>query len=372
MPFFYAVTSFFTLRFTQEFLDTKKYSKFLNSKITFLTIAAGILVILTLFLNYKLAIQLTDIMAVITASVFVFSAFICWRKGFKLGVYYFSAFLILAIGIALNILASFAIIPTNFITRHGVEVGFILGIILLSLGLGGSINILKAEKAQAEILAMATKKLIHYFPKSLVDKIISSPEALLPTSARKEVTVFFTDLKGFTDLTNSHEPEHVKELLNEYFAEMSIIMEACGATLDKFLGDGLMGYFGALDDLSNEEQAEMSVKMALEMQLRLLELKQKWQKEGLKQDIQMRIGIHQDFVNIGNFGSSELMSYTAIGNAVNLASRLEHTCTPGKIQVSHKIYELTKEKFLFEEPHEKTLKGFSKPHKVVEIDPQKY
>ncbi|MDD3627126.1 MAG: 7TM diverse intracellular signaling domain-containing protein [bacterium] len=371
MPFFYALTSLVTLKFTQEFLETKNYSKLMNSVINIMLVLAGILTVSTLFIPYRQAIQLSDIMAVICASIFIISAFICWKNGFNLGVYYFSAFLVLAIGIAVNVVSSYALIPTGFITRHGVEIGFLLGVILISMGLGKSINILKVEIAEAETIARATKKLIHYFPRTLVYKIITSPEAELPTSARKEITVFFTDLMGFTDLSESHEPEVVKRILNEYLAEMQSIIDQVGATLDKFLGDGLMGYFGALDEFSKNKQAETASIMAIEMQFRLQDLMNKWKNEGISQEIKMRIGIHQDFVTIGNFGSSELMSYTAIGNGVNLASRLEYTCTPGKIQVSKIIYELTKDKFPYEEPQEKQLKGFSQLHFTVELDPEK-
>ena len=107
------------------------------------------------------------------------------------------------------------------------------------------------------------------------------------------------------------------------------------------------------------------------MQKKTKELSQKWLAEGIEYEGRSRIGIHQDYVTVGNFGSHNLMEYTAVGRGVNLAARLEATCTPGRIKVSQPVYSQTSEMFDYEPLHEEQFKGFSRQLKVAELDPMK-
>ncbi len=150
---------------------------------------------------------------------------------------------------------------------------------------------------------------------------------------------------------------------------MSLLIEKHGGTLDKFMGDGIMVFYGAPDEMNLKEQAERAVATAIAMQKMLKELGEKWIDEGLDHNIKMRVGIHQDYVTVGNFGSENLMEYTSIGGGVNLASRLENMCTSGKVQVSFSVYPHTRDHYKYEELREMQLKGFVRPLRVSELDP---
>jgi len=150
---------------------------------------------------------------------------------------------------------------------------------------------------------------------------------------------------------------------------MVTLVEQHGGTLDKFLGDGLMVFFGAPDAQDHATQAIQAVSMAVAMHERLEKLIEKWRDEGFNVDVKIRAGINQDFVTVGNFGSADLMEYTVIGNGVNLASRLETLCTPGKIAVTFPVYSLTKDLFPYVKLPDQEFRGLARSISVWELDP---
>ncbi|MEP0548126.1 MAG: two-component regulator propeller domain-containing protein [Rhodothermales bacterium] len=225
----------------------------------------------------------------------------------------------------------------------------------------------KVREQLAEIVRGS--RLRKYFPSKLVDAILHADEDVRLAAERKRVTVFFSDLTGFTHLSDTTPPEVVTELLNEYLGEMLGLIEAHGGTLDKFMGDGIMALFGAAEAMAPEEQARRAVEMAVAMQDRLRALRAKWKRDGVAHDLELRIGVHQDEVTVGNFGSDDLMEYTAIGQGVNLASRLEGVCTPGQILVSFPVYALTKEAFPYEHAEACQLRGIARPVATFSLEP---
>jgi len=223
-------------------------------------------------------------------------------------------------------------------------------------------------KEQLETI-LKSKRLTRFFPKKLMDRIISGDDELAVTGERRKITVLFSDLHNFTDLTDSIEAEEVCRILNEYLSEMTALIEVHGATLVQVIGDGIMVFFGAPDDMESREQAIKAVRMAVEMQQKTQQLSRKWMSEGLEQDIKSRIGIHQDYLTVGNFGGEAFMEFTAVGKGINLASRLESSCTPGSIKVSYPVYTLTCDEFPYDSIVEESFKGFARQIKVCELDP---
>lgn len=215
-------------------------------------------------------------------------------------------------------------------------------------------------------------RLTRFISNKLIDQIISTDEDPVITSERRKITVMFSDLSNFTDLVDSVQPEEVARLLNEYLTEMSVLINDADATLVQVIGDGLMIFFGAPDDMDSENQANKAMEMALTMQASMRQLGRKWFNNGVEHNIMMRIGIHQDYLTVGNFGSDEFMEYTAVGKGINLASRLESTCTPGKIKVSHPIYVLTRERFPYDDLIEENYKGIVRALQVCELDPDRF
>ena len=162
-------------------------------------------------------------------------------------------------------------------------------------------------------------------------------------SRRKKLTVFFSDLCGFTNYVESMESEDVTAILNLYLETMTNIALEYGATIDKYIGDGIMLFFGDPETKGVQEDALQCVNMGLEMLRALDNLSDQWAKYGLRDHLQMRIGIDTGFATVGNFGCESRLDYTAIGAAVNRASRLETAADNGSIYISEDTFNLVKE-----------------------------
>src|SRR4029078_10283723 len=160
---------------------------------------------------------------------------------------------------------------------------------------------------------------------------------------RKKLTIFFSDIEDFTAKTERMQPEQITLLLNEYFTEMSTIALAHGGTIDKFVGDAMLIFFGDPESKGEVEDAKSCVRMSIEMQHRLDQLYVKWRSAGTEQPFRVRMGINTGYCNVGNFGSMHRMDYTAIGAEFNLAARLQSIAEPGHIVISYDTYVLVRD-----------------------------
>lgn len=163
------------------------------------------------------------------------------------------------------------------------------------------------------------------------------------SNRRRRLTVFFSDLVGFTELTDTVEAEVVSDVLNTYLNRMADIADKWGGTIDKFIGDAVMVFFGDRDDSDPAEEALRCVRMALEMQVANAALADVWRAKGIDRTLMARIGINTGHCTVGNFGSERRMDYTIVGSPVNVASRLEGLAEPGGILISGSTYHLVKD-----------------------------
>ena len=171
---------------------------------------------------------------------------------------------------------------------------------------------------------MILTKLSKYFSPQVYSSIFTGKLDVNISTNRKNLTVFFSDIVGFTRISDELESEEITSLINFYLNEMSKIALKYGGTIDKFIGDSIMIFFGDPDSLGVEQDARKCVEMAVSMQKKMNELIGYWGKSfGLKNDLQIRIGINTGFCTVGNFGSERRRDYTFIGSPFNLASRLE-------------------------------------------------
>jgi adenylate cyclase len=154
----------------------------------------------------------------------------------------------------------------------------------------------------------------------VVEELLSQPEKLTLGGEERELTILFADLENFTGLSEQLPPQQLVLLLNEYFSEMTQIIIEEGGTIDKYIGDAIMAEFGA--PLPVERHADQAVSAALKMQRRLQDLQATWAAKDLP-ELKCRIGIHTGSVIVGNMGSDRVFDYTVIGDAANLASRLQ-------------------------------------------------
>jgi len=221
------------------------------------------------------------------------------------------------------------------------------------------------------------KKLQKYLSPQLVKSIESDTHVDLGDYKRKFLTIFFSDIQGFTAMTDSMEAESMASLLNRYLEEMSKIALKFGGTIDKFIGDAVMIFFGDPESNGYKKDALNCVNMALEMKERLHELRQEWAAEGIKDELYIRIGISSGYSTVGNFGCDDRLDYTVIGREVNLASRLESSAEANEILVSHATYALIRDEINAKKKTEIKVKGFqnkiipysienAKEHKIIE------
>lgn len=159
-----------------------------------------------------------------------------------------------------------------------------------------------------------------YVPAQVVEQLLENPELLRLGGEEREATVLFSDLEGFTTVSEKMPPPHLASLLNEYLTQMTRIIIENGGIIDKYLGDGIMAEFGI--PLANPNHADQAVRAALAMQVALHKLNAEWEKQG-RVKVNCRIGIHTGILIAGNLGSDQVFDYTVIGDSVNLAARLE-------------------------------------------------
>src|SRR5262245_118414 len=197
-------------------------------------------------------------------------------------------------------------------------------------------NKLVTEKNRT--LESLSSKLAKYLSPQLYKSIFSGEKNVDVTSQRKKLTIFFSDIAGFTETTDLLESEELTSLLNHYLREMSAIALEHGATIDKFIGDAIMLFFGDPETRGPKEDAVACVRMAIAMQQRMRDLQAEWRERGQEHVFQLRIGINTGYCTVGNFGSDDRVDYTIIGNEVNLAARLQQHADLGGILLAHETY----------------------------------
>jgi class 3 adenylate cyclase/PAS domain-containing protein len=220
---------------------------------------------------------------------------------------------------------------------------------------------------QNKMLEALSAKLSKYLSPQIYKSIFSGAQDVAITSKRKKLTVFFSDIAGFTETTENLESEELTAVLNHYLTEMSAIALAHGATIDKYIGDAMLMFFGDPDTKGIKEDAKACVMMAMAMQRRMRELEHEWRDRGLERPFRIRMGISTGFCTVGNFGSQDRMDYTIIGNEVNLAARLQTSAEPGSILLAHETNALVSDIVLTEEQPPITVKGFAKPINTYKI-----
>ena len=193
-----------------------------------------------------------------------------------------------------------------------------------------------------------------YVSKQVVDNLLEDDTKLNLGGEEREVTILFTDIRGFTSMSENMKPEEVVTTLNEYFSEMIDIVFKYNGTLDKIIGDELMVVFGA--PLAAEDDTERALNTAVEMQNKIKELNN-IRKKRKEKPVLVGAGINKGYVVSGNIGSRDMMDYTVIGDTVNLGSRLCSAAGPGEIIVSKEVTKNQDKHFNFEELVPINVKG---------------
>jgi class 3 adenylate cyclase len=205
------------------------------------------------------------------------------------------------------------------------------------------IGFILLQHRQAQFLESISTKLSRYLSPQIYRSIFSGATSAEVKTVRKKLTIFFSDIKDFTTSSERLQPEELTTILNEYFTEMSSIALAHGGTIDKFVGDAILIFFGDPESRGEAEDARACLRMAIDMQQKLGELGLRWRRRGIEEPFRVRMGINTGFCNVGNFGSAERIDYTIIGAEANLAARLQSIAEPGRIVISYETFALVRD-----------------------------
>jgi len=266
--------------------------------------------------------------------------------------------------VAANIL-SFKWLLAYFVAMAIVGLGFVV----YQYRQGKLISAMNRElETNNAFLASVSLKISRYLSPQLYKSIFAGEKDVTIQTERKKLTIFFSDIKDFTATTEELEPEEITVLLNEYFTEMSKIAAEHGGTVDKFIGDAILIFFGDPETKGVAEDARACLRMALAMQGKIAELNARWRSKGTEKPFRVRMGINTGFCNVGNFGSSDRMDYTIIGAEANLAARLQSIAEPGQIILSYETYALVRDMLSGRALEPIRMKGISHPVVPYAVD----
>jgi len=222
-----------------------------------------------------------------------------------------------------------------------------------------------ADKSEA--MENLSNQLAKYLSPQVYDSIFTGKKEVRIASHRKKLTIFFSDIVDFTETADRLESEDLTSLLNHYLTEMSHIALAHGATIDKYVGDAIIIFFGDPESNGVKEDAVSCAKMAIEMREKMKELETLWLNSGVRNPLKCRMGMNTGYCTVGNFGSEDRMDYTIIGGGVNLASRLESASPTGEILISYDTYALIKDDIHCEQDKTIEVKGIPYPVETYRV-----
>ena len=221
-------------------------------------------------------------------------------------------------------------------------------------------NQLDAANKENSELTRRTFNLSKYLSPTIRRAVLSGKRTTLE-SQDKNVTIFFSDLSGFTQLAERLEADDLALFLNIYLTEMSEIAMRFGGTIDKIIGDSIMVFFGDPESRGIKNDALSCVSMALAMRKAMTKLKNRWQAVGIENPPSIRMGINSGLCKVGHFGTEHHLTYTLLGRSVNLASRLESAADNDEILISFSTYSLVKDIVNCVPKGQLAIKGFSQP-----------
>ena len=248
---------------------------------------------------------------------------------------------------------------------------FLLIYFILMTATGISFIVMQAQQARLigginadleaanEFLAGLSMKISRYLSPQVYKSIFSGKKDVAISTERKLLTIFFSDIKDFTATTERLQPEVITRLLNEYFTDMSRIALEHGGTVDKFVGDAMLIFFGDPETRGAPQDARACMRMAFTMQRKIAELNAAWRSHGVENPFRVRMGINTGFCNVGNFGSADRMDYTIIGAEANLAARLQTLAEPGQIMISYETFVLVRDQVVAHALPPLRMKGIS-------------
>lgn len=268
------------------------------------------------------------------------------------------------IGLIFGLAAAYYGLVVHAFTGHGLwlELAIPEGALALTFAVAATVEYLTEGKQRRQLRAAFDK----YMAAEVVDEIMRHPDAIKLGGEKKELTVLFSDVAGFTSISEKLDPEALVELLNQYLSAMTDIILKHRGNVNKYLGDGIMAIFGA--PRGDPDHASLACYAALDSQADLARLRKEWIEQGYP-EIQARIGINSGLLVVGNMGSQARLEYTVMGDSVNLASRLEgaNKFYDTLILLGPRTYELARQDIEAREVDAMRVKGKKEPVVVYEL-----
>ena len=240
-------------------------------------------------------------------------------------------------------------------------------VVFTTAAVGLCYGVLATVDRQRDALATTHEVLTRYVPAQVADAVLVGGEEVTRLERRK-LTVFFSDVVGFTETTDRMEPEELAVVLDDYFSEMTRIAARYDGTVDELIGDAVLIFFGAPTATDDRDHAVRAVRMAVEMQRAVADLNERWASLGIDAEFRIRMGINTGVVAVGNVGSGSRRKYAALGRGVNLASRVQTYCPPGEVLLSHATWLLVRDAVPCEPRGEVELKGVGRPVRLYAVD----
>ncbi|MCK5361162.1 MAG: hypothetical protein KAJ95_11075, partial [Gammaproteobacteria bacterium] len=320
----------FSCLFAIDFLSLRESKRKLYLSLMVVAVASAIAVAATLVVPYSIIIRVIIPLALLMVVGFFVSGIIRWREGDKPAQVYTIAWASFLFGIVLLTLNRMDIIPRNMFTENAMQVGASIEVILLLIAMTQRLsleikerfriqeaaliehqnaNLVLESRVEERTTELAGKnkqleaisiKLAKYLSPQIYEQIFQGKWDVRLETRRRKLTIFFSDIKDFTEITDSMESEALTELLNSYLNEMAEVALSYGGTIDKFIGDGVMVFFGDPESQGDKQDALNCVMMSLEMRKRMVDLRAKWMSEGVTSALQIRIGINTGYCTVGN------------------------------------------------------------------------
>ena len=225
---------------------------------------------------------------------------------------------------------------------------------------------LALEAKNGELMRLS-ERLSSYLSPQLYQTLFQDGKVVATTAQRKKLTILFADVVSFSEIAESLEAEDLTRLLNEFLNEMAQTALKHGATIDKYIGNAIMLFFGDPKSHGVKEDATQCVVMALEMLDAARRLNVKWRSAGLAFPLRLRIGVNTGYCTVGDFGSQQRMDYTVVGHQVNLAARIEKSAAPNSILLSHETWSLVRDQITAEEQAPIQVKGIHAPVQTYKV-----
>jgi len=357
------------IQFAQSFLDTKSNTYWLDKALSFLKISFPVLIIISFFISYASSIIIINIMVIVSAITGFIAGSVCAMKGYRPAKFFIIAWTLLITGSIIYIFKAFGILPNNYFTSYSIQVGAALEVILLSLGLGDRINLMKEEndEIQKEALAVQSgmaESFSRFVPKEFLKYLNrkSIADVELGDQTMKEMTILFSDIRSFTKISEKLTPQENIDFLNSYLTSIGPVIRKNNGFIDKYIGDAIMALF--------PDSADDAVNAAMDMHRQLKEFN-KLRVLCHDEPIEIGVGIHTGDLMLGTIGEKSRIETTVISDSVNIASRLEglNKIYGSGIIISNDVFLRLKDqkKYIFKNIGQVRIKGKDEPVSVTEV-----